>query len=176
MAQKKLGTTTEPWFKNLNGIKVYQEGLVSWKDFSKSGQVIFGYPERAGTYAFIFPTQVDSSLSDGIKVFLFLEVDKDSIVGLSYSVIDIGFDGGGKDMKMKVFEPDRAFIDNILFSTIDSADHDKLQAVIDDRLREMDPYELVKIKEFFTQVYNDKRMQDRYGKIIDERNKNKAGV
>jgi len=146
--------------------------LETWHDFSDPMQVVFGYPESPGTYATVFPTQVDSGASDGISVFFFIHVVDGVLHDASYSLIDIGFDGEGTPVELPAFEPDIAAMENLIFSITIAEDHLKIQSAIDTRLRRLPDDELAKARQFFRQVYDDPRQYEKYDKILREKNKN----
>jgi hypothetical protein len=164
-----LGKSIESWFESLVGLRVTDQGLARWKDLANPEVMIFDYPHQPGTYCFIFPTQVDSPMSEDMQVFLFLEVVDKAVSSVSYSVISVSSDGRGTLMTGEVLEPDRAVIENVMRATVDPNDHDKLHAAIADRIRRMSDDEIEHAIGFFTHVYNDEHQRQKYGRVLDER-------
>ena len=166
--KERLGERFEPWFRDTLGVRIDPESLSSWNDFSDPMQVIFGYPESPGTYAFKFPTQVDSGLSDGIYIFFFIHVKNGILKDVSYTIVDIDFDGKGNLIDIPTLEPDKAVMENLLLSITHNDDQIKIQTAIEDRLRKMPLEELTMARDFFRQVYDDPGQYQKYDKIIQE--------
>ncbi len=165
----QFGDTVDAWFDDVLGIHVDPKALKQWYDFSDSSQVIFGYPKSPGTYALRFPTQVGCGGNASINIFLFIHVANGVLAGISYSIINIAPDGEGTEMCMPMFEPDTAFVEDLLLSIAMDEDHAKIHSVITDRLRQMSLQELTTARDFFREDVKNQHHCKKYDKIMRER-------
>ena len=101
----RLGSQSSEWCKKFVGRLIDRSSTNEWYDFSKSEQVIFGFPVTPGTYAKILPSKADCGFHD-IRIFLFVATEDSKISDVSYSVFDLDNMGCASELEVELFPPD----------------------------------------------------------------------